>query len=199
MAEPTLSRITIRPATDSDAMSICQIGASTFKASFEYSMPVEHCAAYVAKTYNVRTIAAEITNPESTFFVADNGEQVVGFIQMKVNTTEPCLPENISLCELHRIYVSMNEVGRGLGGLLIAKGLKWAAEYAERMREHRLQEEGLGDENQKSDAACWLGVWEHNEKAQRLYNRYGFTEIAGKHAFQIGDTTQYDTILLKWL
>lgn len=42
----------------------------------------------------------------------------------------------------------------------------------------------------------WLGVWEHNSKAMRFYQKNGFYRIS-EHSFFVGDDEQTDIILRK--
>ena len=44
----------------------------------------------------------------------------------------------------------------------------------------------------------WLGVWEHNPKAIRFYERMGF-ELFGAHVFLLGNDMQTDVLMKKKL
>jgi len=44
----------------------------------------------------------------------------------------------------------------------------------------------------------WLGVWEENFKAQKIYERMGFRKV-GQHDFKMGNCVQTDWILTKRL
>jgi RimJ/RimL family protein N-acetyltransferase len=44
----------------------------------------------------------------------------------------------------------------------------------------------------------WLGVWEENFRAHKVYERFGFRKI-GYHDFKIGDCVQTDWIMSKRL
>ena len=45
---------------------------------------------------------------------------------------------------------------------------------------------------------AWLGVWEHNTKAQAFYNRYGFEKFS-QHRFMVGQKVDTDWLLKKKL
>ena len=45
---------------------------------------------------------------------------------------------------------------------------------------------------------AWLGVWEHNTKAQAFYNRYGFEKFS-QHHFMVGQKVDTDWLLRKKL
>jgi len=115
-------------------------------------------------------------------------EHVIGFVQIKLGTTEPCLPKDVPLVEINRIYVSQNHLGSGAGKALMVKALDFA----------RMQVSEYGPVDQQRRAILWLGVWEENLKAQRFYERFGFEKV-GKHDFRMGETVQTDWILMKRL
>ena len=43
----------------------------------------------------------------------------------------------------------------------------------------------------------FLGVWEHNLRAQKFYHKYGFVKSSHTHDFPIGDTPQTDVYMWK--
>ena len=45
---------------------------------------------------------------------------------------------------------------------------------------------------------AWLGVWEHNTKAQALYKKYGFEKFS-EHQFAVGDKVDTDWLMRKYL
>ena len=186
-------QLAIRAAVPSDALAIAKIGAKTFTISFTHSMPAEHVQAYLDKAYSATTISKEIDDPRNQFFVASSpASEVIGFIQMKLGTTDPCLPQDVPLCELNRVYVSSDHLGGGTGQLLLQRGLDWAKEQL------LGSVAGASGADTERRAGVWLGGWEENPKAQRLYRRSGF-EAIGEHDFLTGNTRQTDLVMLKWL
>ena len=196
--------LVIQDAVAADAAVIAKLGAATFAASFAHSMPAEHLQAYLEEAYTLTAISKELASKQCQFFVArlkparagEHG-QVVGFIQLKLGSTEPCIAPGVPLCEVNRIYVSANHSGGGIGQSMMERGLKWA-------RDQLLGSERLGravevvNESVERRAAVWLGVWEENVKAQRFYGRWGF-ETVGTHDFVMGGTKQTDLVMIKWL
>ena len=195
----------MQDAVAADAEAIAKIGTTTFAKSFGYSMPAEHLQAYLAETYTPAAIAKELANKQNHFFVArlntaravDNGE-VVGFIEMKLGTTEECIPPNVPMCEIHRIYVSFDQVGRGIGQLMMEQGLKWARDQllGSELLDGATIVDNEGAKGQK--AGVWLGVWEENVKAERFYRGWGFERV-GARDFVMGATRQTDSVMIKWL
>jgi ribosomal protein S18 acetylase RimI-like enzyme len=58
----------------------------------------------------------------------------------------------------------------------------------------RLMDACIDEARRRGYASIWLGVWEHNPRAQRFYARRGFART-GEHAFMLGDDRQTDWIL----
>ena len=119
---------TIQPAHHSHAEQICHIGKSVFAATFGFSIPPADLTTYLAESYNLAAIQAELASPNHYFLVAvdtarPKAEQVLGFAQITYHTTEPCishLPQE-SLVEFQRLYVSKGARSLGVGrALLIA-------------------------------------------------------------------------------
>ena len=79
---------------------------------------------------------------------------------------------------LQRLYVDNSLHGRGVARLLMDASLAEAKE-----REYEV---------------IWLGVWEHNERAYRFYQKFGFEKV-GEHVFMLGADRQIDWILTRKL
>ncbi|KAL9595688.1 MAG: hypothetical protein Q9219_006284 [cf. Caloplaca sp. 3 TL-2023] len=192
--------LVMKEATAVDAEAIAKIGRTTFKACFAYSMPEKDMQAYLEKVYTPAAILEEIALSEKNrFFVAKLGSgESVGFVQMKIGTTEPCIPRDASVCELHRIYVSLDRLGGGAGQLMMEHGLNWARDHLLGLERINGAVDGINSTIDKQRLGVWLGVWEENLKAQRFYRRWGFERI-GSHDFVMGETKQTDLIVVKWL
>jgi GNAT superfamily N-acetyltransferase len=78
--------------------------------------------------------------------------------------------------ELVRLYVSNDFIGKGVGAVLMKECLE--------------QARALGHKT------IWLGVWEHNHRAQTFYRKWNFVEV-GTHIFQLGDDAQTDLLMQK--
>ncbi|KAF2439265.1 acyl-CoA N-acyltransferase [Karstenula rhodostoma CBS 690.94] len=171
--------MTITPATHADAPSIAAIGSATFTTSFAHSMPEKDLQAYLLTSYAPSVIHAELSDTrENSFYVACLADgAVAGFLQVKHRTSDPCLPPELKLVEIHRVYVATEHHGRGIGGKLL---------------EHALEVVRRDGESQ----GAWLGVWEENLRAQKFYAGFGFAEKVGRHAFTMGECVQWDEIVL---
>ncbi|EQC60061.1 GNAT family N-acetyltransferase [Limosilactobacillus fermentum] len=87
--------------------------------------------------------------------------------------TEPDYPDAM---ELQRIYLRVKYQGHHLGRQI----MDFAMQEAKKLGVPRV----------------WLGVWEHNYPAQKIYGRYGFKRVS-QHTFMVGDDPQTDFILMK--
>ncbi|RMZ84005.1 hypothetical protein DV737_g1284, partial [Chaetothyriales sp. CBS 132003] len=191
----------IRKATLADAAAIAQLGRSVFTDTFGFSIPSNDLQAYLDDVYSLAAIEADIASPTKHIFVATPTTPlaspnpalpnsalpspvlppppppILGFVQLTENTTEPCLADITGLVELQRLYVRGDCHGRGLGKAL--------AGHAESLARHQ-----LGYSN------VWLGVWEGNFIAQRVYEAMGYERV-GEHEFTMGRCVQIDWIMAK--
>lgn len=100
--------------------------------------------------------------------------RLVAFAQLHLRPVTPACVAVSPAIELHRIYVEASFHGKGLAADLLAALFD------------RAEEEGA--------AAVWLGVWEHNPRAIRFYQRSGFVEV-GDHVFVVGTDPQRDLVM----
>lgn len=167
----------IRPATLEDAPLLADLGARTFRETFEALCSSQDLAAFLAQAYGDAIQRTELMDPARPALVLEAESGPAGFAQLRLGHREPCIIGQRPV-ELQRIYVLREAHGRGFGAALMvaAEDLarRWGAD------------------------ALWLGVWEHNQKALAFYARHGFRE-AGDHIFQIGDQVDRDLILVKEL
>lgn len=130
-------------------------------------------ARYLKERLSGNRLGAEMNDPGSSFFFAELGGKVIGY--MKLNTgnaqTEPMADDSM---EVERIYVLRAHQGAGVGQALLDRALAQA-------REQHMHE-------------MWLGVWEHNPRAIAFYRRNGFEEF-GEHVFLLGGDQQRDVLM----
>ncbi len=130
---------------------------------------------FITTEYNIDRFKAEFKEEGSRYFFAEDQGVPAGYLRIrKNNEAEKYLGKNT--IELHRIYVDHNYHGKKIGAQLMQKALDVATEL-------------------KVDW-IWLGVWEHNPKAQQFYKQWGFERFS-EHVFQMGDDAQMDWLLKK--
>ncbi len=172
--------IKIRQAVISDASALSQLGASTFRETFEDSNTPEDMARYLAESFTPERQAAEIADPAGTVLLAEHyrepdDDELVGYAHV-VSGPVPDAVQGPAPLELKRLYVA-----RAWHGRRVAQGLMDAAIDVARDR---------------GAQTLWLGVWERNARAQAFYSKYGFARV-GEHAFLLGADLQTDWLFAR--
>jgi diamine N-acetyltransferase len=165
--------VTIRNATNADAPLLAEIGAKTFYETFAADNTPEDMAAYLAESFSVDKLAAELADPAGCFLIAEAGGIVAGYAKLQNGQPPNCVTGSPAI-ELLRLYVLQDWLGRGIGAALMRACLEEAA--------------------RKACETIWLGVWEHNARAQAFYRKWGFEQV-GSHVFKLGDDLQTDLLM----
>jgi ribosomal protein S18 acetylase RimI-like enzyme len=171
--EPVL----LRDAEPADAPALAALAALAFRETFGTNYPPEDLETFLASAYALPKIVNELKDPAYRCFVTEDDEGLAGYALLHEGAVESCVtaPDPI---ELERIYVLRRALGSGLGQRLLDHCVTSAAASGRR--------------------ALWLGVWEHNLRAQAFYLRNGFEEV-GSHLFRVGNTEDRDLIFQKRL
>ncbi|MGE0588019.1 MAG: N-acetyltransferase family protein [Cyclobacteriaceae bacterium] len=165
----------VRYATAKDIPVLVAIGRKTFEESFSSDNTPNNMAAYLDQSFNADQLASELTESGSQYFIAEEGNEPVGYARVRLSDeVKDHLTE--SALELQRIYVDGAHQGKKIGVALMNACL----DYARKHGFHWL----------------WLGVWEKNFKAQNFYHHWGFEKF-GEHIFQMGDDPQTDWLMKK--
>jgi GNAT superfamily N-acetyltransferase len=171
----TLERITpaIRRATVADAVMLAELGARTFHDTFAADNNHEDMTAYLESAFTPAKLTAELVDPLALFFIAEIDGTPGGYAKLHASQA----PEGVAgskPIELARLYVAQEWLGSGVGEALMRvcfDEARWA-----------------GFET------MWLGVWEHNERAQKFYRKWAF-HFVGSHIFQLGSDPQIDLLM----
>lgn len=172
----------LRPATAGDAALLADLGRRTFTETFAASNAAEDLQRFLDATYGETIQARELAEPEAWHLLleAARGEdecEAAGFARLRRGEVPDCVtgPDPV---ELQRIYVLKAWHGLKAGPALLERCLEVA--------------------RQAGGRTLWLGVWEHNDRAQAFYRRHGFVE-AGDHLFVVGTDPQRDVIMVRSL
>ena len=156
-----------------DVEKLQAIGRVTFSQTFAAYNNAEDMEAYLNTSYAIEKLSAEINNPDSAFYFAKDGENVVGYL--KVNTgTAQSEKNDARAFEIERIYVDKAYLGQKIGQLLFDKAISLA--------------------KSKNAVYVWLGVWEENHRALAFYTKNGFVPF-DKHIFKLGNDAQTDIMM----
>ena len=165
--------IEIRQALESDSETLTNLGRSTFIETFAKDNTKEDMDLYLAATFGVSKQLSEIRDPNRRIDIAWIENRAVGFLHLLKGEPDPVVkgPQPI---ELLLLYVDSKWHGKGIGPALMEHALLLA-------KEEKCQ-------------TLWLGVWEHNIRAQKFYLKYGFQTV-GTHLFRVGTDDQLDLIM----
>ncbi len=162
--------ITIRHATVADAEILAELSATAFHQAFDGSSKQENVDGYVNAAFNPAQLAVELSDRQSVFCLAELNGQTVGYFKLIEDEIPDCVSDRKAI-ELSRLYVRQEFIAQKIGATLMQKALEEA--------------------RTKGYNTIFLGVWEHNERAQAFYHKWGFQRV-GEHLFQMGDDAQTD-------
>lgn len=163
----------LKKVTTADLEELQSISQITFLQAFGADNDPEDMAAYMRTAFSLPHLRKELENPESLFFFAIYKKQVIGYLKVNWGSAQTEYQLDHAM-ELQRIYLLEDFHGKKIGQLLMEKALAIAKE--------------------KKLRSIWLGVWEENTKAVRLYEKNGF-EVCGTHQFLLGDDLQTDLLM----
>ncbi|KAI3573522.1 acyl-CoA N-acyltransferase [Fusarium oxysporum f. sp. albedinis] len=173
------SSVVVRPAVLADAASIAELGAHVFSATYSYSIDPEELQVFLQQSYSTTAVVGDLSKASKNILVATRPDgKLAGFAYLDRGSTEPCIADIDCAVELQRIYVHPSAHGTGVGRSL-------ANEAEDLARQQGFQH-------------MWLGVWEENTKAVRVYEHWGYKRV-GEHNFAIGSLVQRDFVMLKCL
>jgi ribosomal protein S18 acetylase RimI-like enzyme len=168
--------IAIRPATVADAARLSEFACRTFHETFAARNRPEDMAAYLSGAFSVAKQLAEIEDLDTITLLVEDNAVLVGYAQLRRGEAPACVPDSNTI-ELVRFYVDRARHGRGIAQTLMQAVMTAAIRKAE---------------------SIWLGVWEHNQRAIRFYEKCGFVDV-GSHVFYLGADPQTDRIMRRQL
>ncbi|WP_277111517.1 GNAT family N-acetyltransferase [Chryseobacterium taklimakanense] len=163
----------IRKINTSDLENLQKISRQTFFETFSEVNSDEDMRKYLAENLSEKNLKAELENPDSEFYFAEENEEVLGYLKLNFGNAQT-EKQDLNAVEIERIYVLKEFLGQKVGQFLFEKALEVARE--------------------KKVDYIWLGVWEENHRALRFYEKNGF-EIFGKHNFVLGTDVQTDLMM----
>lgn len=168
-----IDKIKIEQINHSHIEALQQIGRQTFEETFAESNTAENMAKYLEEAYSYEKLNAELNDPNSIFYFAMMGQDVIGYLKLNVGASQTEVKDNNAL-EIERIYVLKSFQGKKVGQMLFEKAIQIAKE--------------------QNAEFVWLGVWEENKKAIQFYTKNGFVEF-DQHVFVLGNEAQTDIMM----
>jgi ribosomal protein S18 acetylase RimI-like enzyme len=162
-------------ATTADAAALAELGARTFRDTFEGDNTAGDMEQHLAVSFSPEIQRAEIGDAGiDTLLVRDTAGRALAFAQIRKGDEMDGVPAAGSI-ELWRFYVDKAWHGRGIAHELM---------HAVKTRARR-----------RGATTMWLGVWERNPRAQAFYGKHGFQKV-GRKVFIVGTDPQTDDVLL---
>lgn len=172
-----MHKITMRRITLEDVPALSFLAKKTFYDTFTGTCTEDDMSDFLETFYNENTLAEEVSNSSFQYFFAELGEEIVGYILFSDGEVNFDEIKGSTALELKRLYILNEYHGKGIAHDVVNFFLDYAMA-------------------QGYDVA-FLGVWEHNLKAQKFYKKHGFIMSEHTHAFPIGKTPQTDVYMWK--
>ena len=167
--------VEIRTAREADVQLLSVLGIVTFyEAYFEQDDPTD-LANYLCETFSPETTAAELSDPNSTYFIVYSNGVAAGYAKLLRNSTADGIKGKKTV-ELKRIYLVERVWGTGIGEKLLNHCIDAA------------QDEGFD--------SIWLGVWEENVRGLSFYSKHAFVRV-GSLEFPYGQTVGINAVMEK--
>ncbi len=165
--------LVIRRGEANDAALLAELGERTFSETFAADNTPEDMAAYLASSFSPEQQAAELDDPHCLFQIAETDGVPVGYAMLRSGSALDSVTGDDPI-ELVRLYVTKDSIGTGAGAALM--------------------QACIAEAKQRGYKTLWLGVWEHNHRAQAFYRKWNFHDV-GTHVFHLGQDLQTDILM----
>ena len=162
--------IDIRIARPEDADAVARLAAATFPLACPDNVPEAEIAAFIANDLAPARFAEHLADPDRTILLAtEDGEPQAYAMLVRTEPYDEQVRLNLTVrptVEISKFYVAPEAHGLGLADQLMEACLDQARAHGAK--------------------GVWLGVARENARANRFYERQGFTVVGSKN-FSIGD------------
>jgi molybdopterin-guanine dinucleotide biosynthesis protein A len=163
----------VRQAGPEDAPLLAALGSRLFQEAFAKDNRPEDMARYVGENFAVPILLRELQESGGHMLLLEQDGEPVGWAHLRPSSADG---RGHHPFEIRRFYVDGRWHGTGAAAALLSAVLQ--------------QARATGAD------AVWLGVWEHNRRAQAFYGKHGFAPV-GRQPFQLGSDVQTDDVLLR--
>ena len=146
--------VDIKRAKPADVETLSEVATRSYLDHYQYFWEDGGAADYVAQAYGVATLEKELAEKGNEFYFACAGGVPVGFLKLRPASTLPIF-ERRNAFEVHRIYLTKEAQGKGVGKALMLFSIKKAKK--------------LGKD------IIWLKVMDKTEKPIKFYKSFGFS------------------------
>ncbi|MDT7794463.1 MAG: hypothetical protein QOD59_3899 [Mycobacterium sp.] len=172
--------IVVAAANEADLPELADVAARTFPLACPPSVTAENIAAFIDENLSQARFRDYLADPDRAGLAARDDGRIVGYVMLirgvpddddvqKAVTLRPAV-------ELSKIYVLPDCHGAGVSGALMNAALTEAGNLVAK--------------------SVWLGVNQHNQRAQRFYAKHGFS-INGTKTFRLGAGIENDYVMVR--
>lgn len=148
--------LSLRPATQSDVLTIAVLGLQVFMDTYATEGVRDAIAREALASFAPETIAALLERPDTVFLLAESNQHLVGFAQVSLQTDHSLVGDQHA-AELKRLYVQEPFAGRGVGWQLLRR-----AEI---------------EASTRGASKLWATVWVGNSRALLFYPRQSYENL----------------------
>ena len=147
-----------RTPTEADCSALSELGCSSFTETFGHLYSAENLNLFLTQTHNIAVVTQELLNPMRRYRVAEESGSMVGYCKLGLDNSLSLDLPGRAVLELKQLYLRSSHFGAGVADNL----MEWTIDSARRLN--------------MDDVV--LSVYSDNPRAQRFYQRYGFTHAA---------------------
>lgn len=170
--------VTIKRVQLDDAEVLSALSKKTFYDTFTGTCTEKDMQHFLHEYFDIEVVKKELANKNDLYFFIEVDGEAAGYLRLMEDYSNFDLMKQWKALELKRIYIDKPYHGKGLAQQLM--------QFAEAFAKENKYE------------VLWLGVWEHNLRAKKFYEKMGFKDSGHMHDFPIGDTPQRDNWLWKF-
>ncbi len=162
----------IRRCTIADAAQLSKLACATFYDTFTGTCTEADMQGFLDQYYNEAQLAKELADADDHYYFIEVAGVPAGYLRFGETEVPFLYDHSLRALELNRLYIDKRYHGQGIAAQL----MQFYEDYAA-ANDYRF---------------LWLGVWEHNYRAQAFYKKWGYRFNGHKHPFPIGSTPQTD-------
>ena len=162
----------------SDLADLRAMARSCFAETFSHRYEDGPFDSFLETVYgDGGSMARDLVDPAISWFCAKSDSQIIAYAKLRALAAPAPNPKKGAM-ELQQIYVSRQWHATGVADRL----MDWALAQAEELGAPEI----------------YLTVFDHNERAKRFYQRYGFSEV-GHCTFTLGNRVDDDRVWCRTL
>lgn len=170
-------RLRIRSAAPADLDALLDLGRRTFIDTFAAHNDPADFAVCLEVHYAREKFQRDLADERTLFLVVEEtaGGPPLAYARLRWGNAPECVPDRQAL-EIEKFYVDRPHLGRGIGDMMMRHCLDFA--------------------RQTGRETVYLSVWEHNARAVRFYQKWGYRKV-GEHVFVVGSDPQIDWWMMR--